>query len=78
MTPTAAKVDKTGFEEANKRDLYPILQAPNETSLTERVELVKRADRAARAYDSRVFQVQASYPEVAQKIRSLRKSSEAA
>src|ERR1700676_5427996 len=56
-----AKVNKTGFEEANKRDLYPILQAPNETSLTERVKLVKRADRAARAYDSRVFQVQASY-----------------
>jgi len=56
-----AKIDKTGFEEANKRDLYPILQAPNETSLTERVELVKRADRAARAYDSRIFQVQASY-----------------
>src|ERR1700674_1655141 len=56
-----AKVDKTGFAEANKRDLYPILQAPNETSLTELVELVKRADRAARAYDSRVFQVQASY-----------------
>ncbi len=56
-----AKVDKTGFEEANKRDLYPILQAPNETSLTERVELVKRADRAARAYDPRIFQVQASY-----------------
>ena len=56
-----AKVDKTGFEEANKRDLYPILQAPNETSLTERVDLVKRADRAARAYDSLIFQVQASY-----------------
>src|SRR5579871_425201 len=56
-----AKVDKTGFEEANKRDLYPILQAPNETSLTERVDLVKRADRAARAYDARIFQVQASY-----------------
>jgi TldD protein len=56
-----AKVDKTGFEEANKRDLYPILQAPNETSLTERVDLVKRADRAARAYDTRIFQVQASY-----------------
>jgi TldD protein len=56
-----SKVEKTGFEEANKRDLYPILQAPNETSLTERVELVKRADRAARAYDPRIFQVQASY-----------------
>jgi TldD protein len=56
-----SKVEKTGFEEANKRDLYPIFQAPNETSLTERVDLVKRADRAARAYDSRIFQVQASY-----------------
>jgi TldD protein len=56
-----SKVDKAGFEEANKRDLYPILQAPGETSLSERVELVKQADRAARAYDSRVFQVQASY-----------------
>src|SRR6202795_4261627 len=52
-----AKVNKNGFAEANKRDLYPILQAPNETSLTERVDLVKRADRDARAYDSRIFQV---------------------
>jgi TldD protein len=56
-----SKVDKAGFEEARKRDLYPILTAPNETSLVERVELVKRADRAARAHDSRIFQVQASY-----------------
>ncbi len=56
-----SRVDKAGFEEARKRDLYPILKAPNETSLAERVELVKRADRAARAYDNRVFQVQASY-----------------
>ena len=37
------------------------MTAPNETSLAERVELVKRADRAARAADPRVFQVQASY-----------------
>jgi TldD protein len=56
-----SKVDKTGFEEAQKRDLYPILTAPNESSLAERVELVKRADRAARAYDPRVFEAQASY-----------------
>jgi TldD protein len=57
-----SKVDKTGFvEEARRRDLYPVLTAPNETSLTARVELVKRADRAARAADRRVFQVQASY-----------------
>ena len=46
-----SKVDKIGFEEAGGRDLYPVLTAPSETSLAERVELVKRADRAARAAD---------------------------
>jgi TldD protein len=56
-----SKVDKTGFQEARRRDLYPLVTAPNEASLAERVELVKRADGAARAADGRVFQVQASY-----------------
>src|ERR1700685_2201761 len=56
-----SKVEKTGFEEVRRRDLYPVVTAPGETSLAERVELVKRADRAARAADRRVFQVQASY-----------------
>jgi TldD protein len=54
-------VEKTGFDESYKRNLYPLLTAPNETTLAERVDLVKRADRAARAYDPRVFQVQAGY-----------------
>src|SRR5271154_252784 len=56
-----AKVDKAGFQERAKRNLYPVLIAPTETSLAERVNLVKRADAAARAYDPRVFQVQASF-----------------
>jgi TldD protein len=56
-----AKVDKTSLDEARRHDLYPVLTAPNETAFTERVELVKRADRAARAYDPRIFQVQAVY-----------------
>jgi TldD protein len=56
-----SKVDKAGFQDANHRNLYPVVTAPTETSLAERVELVKRADRAARAFDARVFQVQASY-----------------
>lgn len=56
-----SKVDKAGFQDANRRNLYPVVTAPTETSLAERVELVKRADRAARAFDARVFQVQASY-----------------
>ena len=37
------------------------MTAPTETAFSERVELVKRADRAARAYDPRIFQVQAVY-----------------
>src|SRR6266700_2565332 len=56
-----ASIVKTGFEEARKHNLYPMLQAPHETALAERVDLVKRADAAARAYDPRVFQVQARY-----------------
>src|ERR1700735_3373495 len=56
-----SKVEKTGFEEVRRRDLYPVVTAPGETSLAERVELVKEADRIARAADRRVFQVQASY-----------------
>src|SRR5580704_14327201 len=56
-----SQVEKTGFDESHKRNLYPLLTAPNETSLVERVDLVKRADRAARAYDTRVFHAQASY-----------------
>jgi TldD protein len=56
-----ASVVKSGFEETPRHDLYAMLNAPHETGLAERVELVKRADLAARAYDSRVFQVQAGY-----------------
>ncbi len=56
-----SQVDKTGLQEGTKRDLYPVLVAPGETSLAERVALVKRANEAARAADPRVVQVQASY-----------------
>ncbi|MFY9724431.1 MAG: DNA gyrase modulator, partial [Bryobacteraceae bacterium] len=54
-------VDKVSLSEGQPHNLYPVLVAPTETAFSERVELVKRADRAARAYDSRVFQVQATY-----------------
>src|SRR6478735_5498316 len=56
-----SKVDKVGLNEGARHNLYPVITAPTETAFTERVELVKRADRAARAYDSRIFQVQAAY-----------------
>jgi TldD protein len=56
-----ATVVKSGFEEARIHNLYPMLRAPHETALADRVDLVQRADRAARAFDRRVFQVQATY-----------------
>jgi TldD protein len=56
-----AKIDKTSLEEGMRRNLYPVLVSPNETAFAERVELVKRADKAAREYDQRIFQVQATY-----------------
>src|SRR6266536_1479148 len=56
-----SKVDKLGLNERPRHNLYPVLTAPTETAFGERVQLVKRADEAARAYDPRVFQVQAAY-----------------
>ena len=56
-----SKAESIGLHEGARRNLYPVITAPTETGLHERVDLVKRADRAARAYDSRVFQVTATY-----------------
>src|SRR5215831_5635897 len=56
-----AKVEKFDLKEGLGHNLYPVITAPTETGFAERVELVKRADRAARAADSRIFQVQAVY-----------------
>src|SRR6202050_82044 len=56
-----ATIEKVSLNEGTRRNLYPILTAPTETAFTDRVDLVKRADRAARAYDPRIFQVQAVY-----------------
>src|SRR5690242_19945665 len=56
-----SKVQKFDLSEGRRHNLYPVVTAPTETAFAERVELVRRADRAARAYDPRVFQVQAIY-----------------
>jgi TldD protein len=56
-----SKVEKTPLHEGAKRNLYPVITAPSETAFRERVELAQRADRAARAYDSRIFQVNVTY-----------------
>ena len=56
-----SKIDTFGFEETAKHNLYPVLQAPTNASITDRVALIQRADEAARKYDPRIFQVMASY-----------------
>jgi TldD protein len=56
-----SKVEQFSLNEGAGHNLYPVLIAPTETAFADRVELVKRADRSARAYDSRIFQVQAAY-----------------
>ncbi|MEX2261957.1 MAG: metalloprotease TldD [Bryobacteraceae bacterium] len=56
-----AQVETASLEEGLRHNLYPVLTAPSETALAERVDLVQRADLAARAYDPRIYQVQATY-----------------
>ncbi len=56
-----SKIGKTNLAEKTHRNLYPVVALPMDTKLSERAELVSRADRAARGYDPRVFQVRASY-----------------
>ena len=56
-----SKVEKFDLNEGRRHNLYPVVTAPTETAFTERVALVKRADQSARAYDARIFQVQAMY-----------------
>jgi TldD protein len=56
-----AKVEKFDLNEGIKHNLYPVITSPTETAFAERVDLVKRADKFARAADPRIFQVQAVY-----------------
>jgi TldD protein len=50
-----------GLTPVAKHDLYGVSILANERPLRDRAQLVKRADEAARAYDRRIFQVQAVY-----------------
>lgn len=56
-----SKVDRISLNEARTHNLYPVVTAPTEASFQDRVDLVVRADRAARAYDSRVLNVECAY-----------------
>src|SRR5207245_3986451 len=45
----------------NTRNLYSIPVVPADLEIMEKIALLQRADQAARAHDSRIKQVQASY-----------------
>ena len=56
-----AKTPVVSLKEHNGRNLYPIAVAPTDAEVTAKVDLVMRADRAARAYDPRIREVRAGY-----------------
>src|SRR6202167_56968 len=63
-----AKQTVQGFVEAPAADLYPVPLGGFDLDLAARLELILRADRAARAYDNRIVQVRAGYSEELRRI----------
>jgi TldD protein len=63
-----AKQPVQGFTEPSAANLYPVPLGGYDLDLAARLELILRADRAARAYDPRIVQVRASYSEELRRI----------
>jgi TldD protein len=57
-----------GFTETRTPMLYPVAGASADAEIAAKLELVMRADRAARAFDSRIHQVRASYADELRRI----------
>ncbi|MHB1021740.1 MAG: metalloprotease TldD [Acidobacteriaceae bacterium] len=57
-----------GFTETKTPALYPVAGASADAEIAAKLELVMRADRAARAFDSRIHQVRASYADELRRI----------
>ncbi|HTF44513.1 MAG TPA: TldD/PmbA family protein, partial [Terriglobales bacterium] len=56
-----SKTAVAGFQQKPARSLYPITLPSVDAEISAKVELVMRADKAARAYDPRIKEVRASY-----------------
>jgi TldD protein len=63
-----AKQPVQGFAETDAPNLYPAAGAELDTDLATKLDLVNRADHAARRYDPRVTQVRASYADELRRI----------
>src|SRR5579864_2089572 len=56
-----AKTLSAGFQQKPARSLYPVTLPSVDAEITAKVELVMRADAAARGYDPRIKEVRANY-----------------
>jgi TldD protein len=56
-----AKATVTGFQQRPARSLYPVALPSVDAEITAKVELLMRADRSARSYDSRIKEVRTNY-----------------
>jgi len=54
-----AKELMSGFRETPTASLYPLAGASNDADIAEKLKLIERADKAARAFDPRITQVRA-------------------
>jgi TldD protein len=56
-----AKELMSGFRHTETPTLYPVAGATNDAEIASKLVLIQRADKAARAYDSRITQVRAGF-----------------
>ena len=63
-----AKQPVQGFQDAPLADLYPVPLGGFDLDLAARLDLIQRADRAARAFSPNVIQVRSSYSEELRRI----------
>ncbi|HMK30697.1 MAG TPA: metalloprotease TldD [Terriglobales bacterium] len=63
-----SKSPTVGLKEGGDRNLYPVTLPSVEAVVEDKVDLVMRADRAARAYDPRIREVRASYADELRRI----------
>src|ERR1700728_3760546 len=56
-----AKELMSGFRQTDTPSLYPVAGATSDAEIAAKLDLIQRADKAARAYDSRITQVRAGF-----------------
>ena len=63
-----AKEPVAGFREKQQQNLYPVLSPKGDADISAKLDLLLRADRAARAVDPRIVQVRASFSDETRRI----------